>query len=69
MYNKFKEKVEAFLSKDIDKKSKYETILKDLEKRIDKLKDKKEQDKGTLQELKSLEKLKKKTKLMIESLK
>ena len=67
MYKKFKEKVESFLSKDIDKKGKYEIVLKDLEKRIDKLKDK--EDKESLQELKSLEKLKKKTILMIDSLK
>ncbi len=67
MYKKFKEKIETFLSKDINKKSKYEAILKDLESRIKKLKGK--DDKESLQEIKSLEKLKKKTKLMIESLK
>lgn len=66
MYQEFKENIKALLNKDRTKKSKYEDVVKELEKRIKKLKEK--DDKESKKELKSLVKLSKKTKLLIESL-
>ena len=67
MYKEFKDKIDSFLSKGIDKKEKYQDILKDIESKISKLENK--SDKESLAELKSLKKLKDKTVLMIDSLK
>lgn len=66
MYENFKKRIRALLNKNRDKKNKYEDVLKELNKKIKVLKEK--GDHKSKEEIRSLEKLIKKTKLMIDSL-
>lgn len=66
MYRKFIKQVELFVSRDIRKKSKYEEVLCKLMKKITYIENC--GDENLKKELKSLNKLAKQTKLMIDSL-
>ncbi len=62
MYEKLKAKIDSLLNRKFNKKKKYEDILKDLHRR------KKELKKDDHKEHKSLDKLIKKTELLLETL-